>query len=308
MNEEHSAEAEGVARHVLKSKFGVADAKLTRKQGGLANFVFEAITPAGLFVLRIGPAEKRRARFTRERCVIGRVRDAGIPAPEVLDQGEAGDWAYLVLERIAGEPATDHPRRLDIVREASRLAAVCIHRIPTIGFGYDFALEGQCGNGHWSWQAWLDEVLHAGDRLVRLHEHDIVSDEQLETLKEVLDRVRRWTGKPILNHGDLRLKNVLVDEYGKIVSVIDWEHCVSAIGPHWDLSVALHDLSIDQKQAFLDGYGLPAEDVRKFSPVWRLFNAVNYWPVVERYLRRKDAEALEQIRNRFRGALDLYVE
>jgi aminoglycoside phosphotransferase (APT) family kinase protein len=52
----------------------------------------------------------------------------------------------------------------------------------------------------------------------------------------------------------MRLKNVMVDEAGKITAVIDWEFCSSNVAPYWDL--ALHDLSVDAKQAFLGGYGV----------------------------------------------------
>ena len=37
--------------------------------------------------------------------------------------------------------------------------------------------------------------------------------------------------RPVLQHGDLRLKNVLVEPDGtKIVSLIDWDSCASAPG------------------------------------------------------------------------------
>jgi hygromycin-B 4-O-kinase len=308
MNEERAAAAVSIARHILKSQFGVNDAELTPKEGGLTNYVFEAATPAGPIVLRLGPSEKRTSDFAREHCVIDRVREAGIPAPEVLDQGEHDDWAYLILKWLPGRSATDHPKRLDILRESARLAATGIHLIRPIGYGHDFALEGQCSNGHLSWRAWLDEVLDASGRVARLRKHDIISDEQLKKLRDTLEEVRRWTGAPVLNHGDLRLKNLMVDDDGSIVAIIDWDSSVSVIGPHWDLSVALHDLNVDEEEAFLDGYGMRTEDVPKFAPVWRLFNAINYVPEVERLLRRRDQSGLERIRNRFRGALGLYVE
>ena len=75
MNEERAAAAVSIARHILKSQFGVNDAELTPKEGGLTNYVFEAATPAGPIVLRLGPSEKRTSDFAREHCVIDRVRE-----------------------------------------------------------------------------------------------------------------------------------------------------------------------------------------------------------------------------------------
>jgi hygromycin-B 4-O-kinase len=213
----------------------------------------------------------------------------------------------MILQRMPGRPATDHPKRLEILREAARAAATRIHRIRTIGFGFDFSLEGtRCGTGEPTWRGWLDRILEADQRLAFLREHRIISDRQFALLQETLKTVKEYTDPPVLNHGDLRLKNLLVDDAGKILGLLDWEGCISAVGPHWDLSIALHDLGVDEKEAFLDGYGLSSDEVLRLVPVWRLFNALNYFPAIRRRVR-SDRTALERIRNRYRGALDLYA-
>jgi aminoglycoside phosphotransferase (APT) family kinase protein len=301
------SEAETIARLILDSTFGLAGAPIVPVEGGLANQVFEAASPDGPIVLRMGPASRRRDVFNRERCVIARVREAGLPVPDVLGHGVKGTWAYMVVRRMDGESATHHPKRLDILRETARLAARRVHTIATIGFGFDFALEGLCGGGQVSWRGWLEDHLEANSRLEFLRSHDVISSDQLTALRDTLEEVIEMADPPVLNHGDLRLKNVLVDGDGTIVGLIDWENCVSAAGPHWDLSVALHDLNADEKEAFLDGYGLSVAAAREFAPVWRLFNALNYVREVRRLLSSNDEVGLERVRNRFRGALDLYL-
>jgi hypothetical protein len=74
----------------------------------------------------------------------------------------------------------------------------------------------------------------------------------------------------------------------------------------WDVSVALHDLWVDQIEAFLDGYGMSADQVRAHMPVWRLFNALNYAPEVQHPANSGDEQGLERIRVRFSGAFDLF--
>jgi hypothetical protein len=61
-------------------------------------------------------------------------------------------------------------------------------------------------------------------------------------------------------------------------------------------------------QAFLKGYGMTEAEVHANAPAWRLFNALNYAPEVEHALDAGDDEALERIRIRFSGALDLFGE
>jgi hygromycin-B 4-O-kinase len=110
----------------------------------------------------------------------------------------------------------------------------------------------------------------------------------------------------VLNHGDLRLKNVLVTGEGKITAIIDWENCVSSVAPYWDLALALHDLSVDAKEELLAGYGLSERDYRTAAPVIKALNLLHYAPPVERAAQAGDARQLEQYRTRLGGALDLY--
>jgi hygromycin-B 4-O-kinase len=98
-----------------------------------------------------------------------------------------------------------------------------------------------------------------------------------------------------------------VDKASKISAIIDWEHCVSSIAPHWDLSVALHDLSIDAKEEFLAGYGLTQKEFRHIAPVIKALNIINYAPYVESMGASKGGkQLLEQYRTRLSGAFDLY--
>ena len=300
-------EEEAGARAILASRFDENDVQLVRQEGGLSNCVFEAATSGGSLVLRMGPIENRSQAFKRECRAIKHAGAAGVPVPEVVGQGELGPWAYICARKIEGESAANHPKRLEIVRRLARLASGRIHSIPTAGFGHDFTFGHQATNDD-GWRQWIEEEFKAADRLTLLNRHGIIDDEQHAGFTGTIATIASWRGSPVLNHGDLRLKNVLVDQDARIVALIDWESCLSAIGPHWDLSIALHDLSVDQKEAFLDGYGLTAEEVRTFAPAWRLFNALNYAPELERILQSGDDTALDHLRMRFSGLLDLYGE
>lgn len=99
--------------------------------------------------------------------------------------------------------------------------------------------------------------------------------------------------------------NLLVDKAGEVFALIDWEHCLSG-PPSWDLSLALHDLSTDQKQALLAGYGVSDEESRALAPGWRALNFINYAPFIERALEEGKEDELNRFRIRLSGALDLY--
>ena len=102
------------------------------------------------------------------------------------------------------------------------------------------------------------------------------------------------------------MKNVLVTDKGKITALIDWEDCMSSLTPHWDLSLALHDLSTDEKLEFLAGYGLDEDQFLEMAPLIKAINVINYAPYIEQLSATNDAAKLAQYRLILSGALDLY--
>ena len=68
----------------------------------------------------------------------------------------------------------------------------------------------------------------------------------------------------------------------------------------------MHDLSIDEKQAFLEGYGLKQPRIVEMAPMIRALNVINYAPEIERMAEATDFAMLEQYKARLGSALDLY--
>lgn len=71
-------------------------------------------------------------------------------------------------------------------------------------------------------------------------------------------------------------------------------------------SAALHDLSIDEKEAFLEGYGLSPKDVTAAAPAVKAFNIANYFGAIEKACEAYGTGLLKRYRARLSGALDLY--
>ena len=118
--------------------------------------------------------------------------------------------------------------------------------------------------------------------------------------------MRNWKVSPTLSHGDIRLKNVMVGDTGKIIAILDWENCTSNVAPYWELSLALHDLTMDEKQNFLDGYGLDLKAYMQIAPAIKALNILNYARSVRHALKRQDKKRLLGFRARLSGAFDLY--
>ena len=128
----------------------------------------------------------------------------------------------------------------------------------------------------------------------------------IKSLKRITGDMLKIKTRPALNHGDLRLKNVIADEDGKIMAIIDWEKATSNIAPHWELSVALHDLGIDQQQHYIEGYGIKPKRLAEIAPFIKAFNLLNYVDEINRVVTAKDKLALVRLRTRFACTFDLF--
>jgi hygromycin-B 4-O-kinase len=218
-----------------------------------------------------------------------------------------GELPFMVSRKIEGHPATTHPQRIDIVHELGSISAR-LHRARTHGFGPVFDWSGNRLSRCDSWGEYLDDELDAEHRIAVLAGARMLDGVQLARLREAVEAMRGWRKPPVLHHGDLRLKNVVVDaQSSRIVALIDWEDSVSAPAPCWDLSIALHDLNMDEKQAFLDGYGMTPRAYAGALPFMRAINSLNYARAVSRALRKKDHARLAWYRARMGGGFDLFV-
>lgn len=279
---------------------------MVRLGGGITNAVFRVDHPEGEFVVRLSPEPAKIKEYLKEQWAIARAREAGVPTPEVLEVGaEVAPFPYMVMRKVEGREATHHPERMAILREMGRLTAL-IHTVRTSGFGHTFDWSGNRLSRKETWGDYLRRELRLDERVALLDRLGMLTRPQLRTLRATLRGMAGLEEGPSLNHGDMRLKNVMVAEDGAVTAVIDWEFCTSNIAPYWDLSLALHDLSIDAKQAFLGGYGLREAEIVEMAPVLKALNILNYAPFVERAAEEGDEERLSQFRVRLSGALDLY--
>jgi aminoglycoside phosphotransferase (APT) family kinase protein len=295
----------GIARDIVRDFFRKDASRIAYKRTGLTNFVFAINHAEGQFVIRISPDSNKLKAYQKELWATRRVRVLGIPTPEVLMVGtvESGE-PYMISRRVSGTEAIHHPNRLSIIHEVGIFAKE-INSIQTHNFGESF---------DWldtppppvSWSDFLDNEWNAGERLTFLEEHEFISKERIKQLYSIFEEAKVMDVRPTLSHGDLRLKNVIVDEDGEITAIIDWEDCLSTFSAAWELSIALHDLSIDEKHAFLDGYGLEDSEVAKMSPLLKAFNIMNYVSAINAAIAENDDSTLNRFRLRLSGALDLY--
>ena len=296
-----------MARAVIAHHFGnKRPRRIDHKASGLSNFVFAVHHAEGDFIVRISPDQTRLKSFIKEQWAQNRARELGVPVPEILEVGtDIIHQPFMISRVVDGHEATTHPKRFDILKEMGRFAAL-INSVETHGFGSTFDWSSNQLSWNGSWKEFLEKELCFETKLAALEKHKMLAPAQVKKIRQTLEAAARRKIRPRLNHGDVRLKNVMVDDEGRITAFLDWEHCTSNFAPVWEWSLALHDLSIDEKQIFLDGYGAKEKEIVELMPIARAINFVNYAPEIERLAAEKDKASLEKYRTRLSGALDFY--
>jgi aminoglycoside phosphotransferase (APT) family kinase protein len=297
--------AKEMARLIIAHHFGNKPKRVVHLTGGLSNFVFMVYHNEGDFVVRISPEPTKIQAFMKEQWAMVKAREAGVPTAEILEVGnQIVPFPYMVSKKVEGREATFHARRLPIIKEMGRFAGL-INSIKTDGFGCTFDWSNNQLSRNETWEDYLQKELNCDARLEVLKKQKMLLPKQLKKLRALLLKPPARIAKPSLNHGDIRLKNVIVDDDGAIKAFIDWEQATSNLA-YWELSLALHDLSIDEKQEFLQGYGWSEKELFESAPFIKALNLINYAPKIGRLAAAKDSKQLQRLRARLSGALDLY--
>lgn len=299
-------DAKAMARHLIEHHFGEKPRRILHKSSGLSNFVFIVEQAKEKYLVRLHPSPTKITTYMKEQWAISEARKVGVPVPEILQVGnEVVPYPYMISREVRGIEATYHPDRLQIIYEMGRYAAL-INSIATTGFGDTFDWSNNQLSKNDTWIEFLEKELQLETRLKIFEKNRIYSPLQLKKLNLILKNKKGSNLKPVLTHGDLRLKNIIVDDKGKIIAIVDWEDCLSSLAPYWELSIALHDLSIDEKQKFLQGYDLSVKKMASTALLIKAINIINYAPKIECLSNEKDKEQLDLHRIRLQGAFDLY--
>jgi len=294
-----------MAAEVFKRHFGRKPRQIKAIQGGLNNFVFETRLGGDDLIIRISPQPDHLQKFMKEQWAVNAARRKQVPTPEILEVcNDIIELPYMILRKVQGRPATNVGRkRAAVIEELGHYTAV-INSIKTHDYGHIFDWSPNRLSRNHTWQEYLEKELRLDERVGNLRQ--VLEPAVLKRLLAEIKLIRKWTMPSALAHGDIRLKNVILDENHRIRTLLDWENCTSNIAPHWDLSIALHDLTMDEKEIFLRGYGLDLKEFINMASSIKTLNILNYAPSVCHALEQKDKTRLESLRGRLNGAFDLY--
>jgi aminoglycoside phosphotransferase (APT) family kinase protein len=287
---------------IFEASIGSPARRMRAQSGGQTNLVFMLESDQGSFVLRMDRQVDKLHQYRKERWAIDHARRMQIPVPKVIEVGSTPNGvAFMLSRREPGRVATSLPDTAGVLRQLGQYARK-LHEDPLAMYG------GHQDGATAPWKTWpefLEHEFKLDQKLRQLLALDLIDQPTADRMADLV--LRLGTGRePRLNHGDLRLKNVLVDSAGRINAIIDWENAVAAPAPEWELALALHDLSIDDKDAFLDGYGIEAVDLIATRAAFAALNMLHYAAFAESGAQAGNHQKLRHYRRRFARVYDLY--
>jgi aminoglycoside phosphotransferase (APT) family kinase protein len=237
---------------------------------GSVNKVFIVAAGDHKVVVRMSERVEALDEYAKEAWCIEHAAARGVPVPSVLAVGRCDAHAYLVESYLVGDEGRDSPTPKPDIWRALGKSAGLIHSIGVAGFGLKLS-DITDGDARKSWLGYLKyniESLTEDDQLIRLQ---VLTKSQAKIIRDVFLDLKGRDFTFGLNHGDISLKNTIVDEQG-IVNLLDWGSAEASMVPHHDLIQMLKmkmsegDPSDEEVGAFLEGYGIAPSEFERMMP------------------------------------------
>ena len=235
---------------------------------GYVNKVFLIETESSKFIFRTNDSNSLD-EYEKEKWAAKRALKRQIPTPQILKIGVFDNRAYSIQKYIEGIEGRDFSADKKIIWRKLGEYAKRIHDIKIGGFGLKFRDMTQ-GDSQTLWLKHLDyniESLIENDELLRL---GVLTQTQLKAVKRIFENLKKRELRFGLNHGDLSLKNTIVDE--GTIHLIDWGSAEAGIVPHHDLiqllKVQMQENDPDKSDfsAFLKGYVISKNEYEEMLP------------------------------------------
>ncbi|WKZ57073.1 MAG: aminoglycoside phosphotransferase family protein [Bdellovibrionota bacterium] len=246
---------------------------------GNVNTSYFVDTRSGSFVVRVRFDRDEMRQFEVEKRCAELIRVEHDWTPAIVAIGRYGPHCYSIQERVRGIVASDYQGNLlDIWEQVGRYSRH-FHRIRTAGYLSDLFTAPRDPSRPWC-QHYFDGLGRPEDaKLVKLGR---MTPGDFERGLIALEPLKQLTFEPTLAHGNLTLKNIVVEASGK-AHIIDWGTCQGHLATELDISELLvFQTPRESLMAYLRGHGLPVDYIEQNSELLdrlrlaRLFTTANW--------------------------------
>lgn len=292
--------------HVLCIQlFSQPPRSIKRIQKGKINLVFEvAIPKEGAFIFQLHPQKERKYLFEQSARVSGEAFRRGIPTHKVSYYGdEFIPYAWIVYEKIEGMTADSYGGDKKKIWKQIGEYAKLIHQIPMSAYGsVRYWKEKPAYSDTWEEEVDFKMEIYKENRI--LESGRLFGDDEVKVIEREIKKIRRWKFTPMLIHGNLSLDNVLVDDNGKIVGIIDWDEASGGRVPHQEFGSAFAWwMTEGEQKSFLKGYGFSNTKWNKIKRGVVSTQLLMYLSNLIWFTFHKDDEKMKDMCERVREAL-----
>lgn len=245
---------------------------------GTVNQVYQVETDNSEYIIRMNESPIALSIYKKEKWCIEQAKIYGVPGPKVLAIGEIDQVAYMIQSKVKGKNGGDSSFDKEIIWKMLGIYTKQFHSIPVNGFGEILAdpvnqtfnastHEGFDGSWHGFIKYNID-CLTEDDPFLSL---GVWTKEDSKIVKQKFESLLDTPFSFGLVHGDLSLKNTIVDDMANI-TVLDWGCAEVHLTPYWEL-LQLIKSQIDKGNpntsefiSFLQGYGLSMMEYKEIQP------------------------------------------
>ena len=237
---------------------------------GSVNKVFLVETENFKFIFRTNNLNSFD-EYEKERWAANRAINKNIPTPQILKTGVFDNQAFSIQNYVEGVEGREFSGDKKFIWKKLGEYARQIHTVKIGGFGLKLGdmTEGDCKT---LWLKYLDYNIESlKDKNDKLPELGVVTRKQSELIGNIFENLRSRSFLFGLNHGDLSLRNIIVDNAGTI-HLLDWGSAEASIVPHHDL-IQLLKMNMQENapsdpelEYFLDGYGILKGEYEEMFP------------------------------------------
>lgn len=274
---------------------------------GTPSFLYEGINTLyevetehyGTCIIKIHAVEKRQLLFKRTAWILQRVKQAGIPAPLPLAVGTANGHAYLIYKKIEGISADNYTGDVTSLWQSMGAYTRQIHTIDAPGYGKLKYWEDHPLPYYNTWTSYIDSELQ---RIFQENKRILmpyISDAVISSANHNLQEMKHWQFEPKIQHGNVDVKNVIVDPSGSIQAFIDWDDAVFACPPAYELAQTLPWMdNNDHIHAFLNGYGISASQLTNMETHIELIHLLTLFDYLLSAIGYHDERMIDDMRRR----------
>lgn len=277
-------------------------------------------------IVRVGNVAGKFDIFLKEQWCCQMAREKGIPAPEPIAVGNTLiPHPYAILRKERGTNAQELGKDLERIWVQMGVYTAIINSIETKGYGNIFDWADTSIPRNKTWQEFWKKEARVEEAFKVYEKHEVLTKKNLQKLKRLYKEFSTQELKPNLNHGDMKLRNILVDAKGNITSILDWELASSQPAPYTDVIGAIVKLEDSEasalkletktekeeylalkRRAFLKGYGLEPNYIDEHISQLKLIGFLNWWWAgqIVHLVRENLTEELEEKRVEYNEYID----